>query len=82
MSEVFRQRAQAAGVVVSHRELRFPDRRVVLARAAVAQLLAIENLFDILAELRFAKILTGEFLELTPVLVRRNQEKGSDRVSG
>lgn len=66
VSEVFRQRAQAAGVVVSHRELRFPDRRVVLARAAVAQLLAIENLFDILAELRFAKILTGEFLELTP----------------
>jgi len=64
--DVFRQRAQAAGVLVSHRELRFPDRRVVLARATVSQLLAIENLFDILAELRFAKILTGEFLDLAP----------------
>ncbi len=64
--DVFRQRAQAAGVLVSHRELRFPDRRVVLARATVTQLLAIENLFDILAELRFAKILAGEFLDLAP----------------
>lgn len=62
----FRQRAQAAGVLVSNRELRFPDRRVVLARATVTQLLAIENLFDILAELRLAKILAGEFLELPP----------------
>lgn len=62
----FRQRAQAAGVLVSNRELRFPDRRVVLARATVTQLLAIENLFDILAELRLAKILAGEFLDLPP----------------
>lgn len=64
--DVFRQRAQNSGVFVSFRELRFPDRRVVLARATVAQLLAIENLFDILAELRFAKILAGEFLALPP----------------
>jgi hypothetical protein len=64
--DVFRQRAQAAGVLVSNRALRFPDRRVVLARATVTQLLAFENLFDILAELRFAKILAGEFLALTP----------------
>lgn len=64
--DVFRQRAQAAGVLVSQRELRFPDRRVVLARATITQLLAIENLFDILAELRFAKILAGEFLDLPP----------------
>lgn len=63
---VFRQRAQAAGMLVSHRELRFPDRRVVLALASVTQLLAIENLFDILAELRLAKILASEFLELSP----------------
>ena len=63
---VFRQRAQTAGVLVSHRELHFPDRRVVLALASVTQLLAIENLFDILAELRLAKILAGEFLDLSP----------------
>lgn len=62
----FRQRAQAAGVLVSNRELRFPDRRVVLARTTVTQLLAVENLFDILAELRLAKILAGEFLDLPP----------------
>ena len=62
----FRRRAQAAGVLVSNRELRFPDRRVVLIRASVTQLLTIEHLFDILAELRSAKILAGEFLELTP----------------
>jgi len=66
VGDVFRQRAQAAGVLVSQRELRFPDRRVVLARATVMQLLAIENLFDILAELRCAKVLAGEFLDLPP----------------
>lgn len=64
--DVFRQRCQAVGVLVADRELRFPDRRVVLARATVTQLLAIENLFDILAELRFAKILAGEFLAFAP----------------
>ena len=64
--DVFRQRAQAVGAMVSERSLRFPDRRVVLVRASVTQLLAIENLFDILAELRSAKILAGEFLELPP----------------
>jgi len=64
--DVFRQRAQAAGVLVSNRELRFPDRRVVLVRASVTQLLSNENLFDILAELRLAKILAVEFLELAP----------------
>ncbi|MEI8019144.1 MAG: S8 family peptidase [Schlesneria sp.] len=64
--DIFRQRAQVAGVLVSNRSLRFPDRRVVLAHATVTQLLGIENLFDILAELRFAKILAGEFLDLPP----------------
>ncbi|WP_425613835.1 S8 family peptidase [Anatilimnocola sp. NA78] len=64
--DVFRSRAQAAGVLVSQRALRFPDRRVVLARATISQLLAIENLFDLLAELRLAKILTSEFVELPP----------------
>ncbi len=64
--DVFRERAQTVGAMVSQRSLRFPDRRVVLAQATVAQLLAIENLFDILAELRTAKILAGEFLDLPP----------------
>jgi len=63
--ETFRERAQAVGALVPKRSLRFPDRRVVLVRASVTQLLAIENLFDFLAELRTAKILAAEFLELT-----------------
>jgi len=62
----FRERAQAAGVVVGPRELRFPERRVLLARATVEQLMEIENLFDLLAELRLAKILPSEFLALSP----------------
>jgi hypothetical protein len=66
VSDIFRQRAQKAGALVSQRELRFPDRRVLLARATVSQLLATANLFDILAELRYAKILTGEFVTLPP----------------
>lgn len=62
----FRQRAQSVDAMVSQRSLRFPDRRVVLVRASAMQLLAIANLFDILAELRTAKILAGEFLDLPP----------------
>ncbi|MEI8381427.1 MAG: S8 family peptidase [Planctomycetota bacterium] len=64
--DVFCQRAKTVGATVSQRSLRFPDRRVVLVRASVTQLLAIENLFEILAELRTAKILAGEFLALPP----------------
>ena len=66
VDEVFRQRAQPAGVSVSSRTLRFPERRVVVARGTVAQLLSIENLFDILAEIRLARILASEFLQLAP----------------
>ena len=32
VSDVFRERAQVAGMAVGHRELRFPERRVLLAR--------------------------------------------------
>ena len=62
----FRLRAEATGAMVGDRVLKFPDRRVVLVRASVAQLVAIENLFDLLAELRAAKILASEFLDLAP----------------
>lgn len=65
-SQAFRQRAQAAGVIVSTREIRFPERRVLLTRATVDQLLGIGGLFDLLAELRLAKILPTEFLALPP----------------
>jgi hypothetical protein len=62
----FRERAQAVGIEVGDREIRFPERRVLLARATAQQLMAVENLFDILAELRLAKRLPGEFLRLPP----------------
>lgn len=66
VADVFRERAQSAGVVVGPRELRFPERRVLLAFGTVEQLSQIENLFDLLAEIRLAKILAGEFLALAP----------------
>lgn len=66
VGEEFRQRAQAAGVEVSPRELRFPERRVLLVRATVQQLTAIGNLFELLAEVRLAKTLPAEFLTLPP----------------
>lgn len=64
--ELFRERAQAAKIQVSSREIRFPERRVLLARATVGQWLQVENLFDILAELRLAKPLASEFLAFPP----------------
>ncbi|QDV73647.1 S8 family peptidase [Botrimarina mediterranea] len=63
---LFRQRAAAQEVAVTDRDLAFPERRVVLAKATRLQLSAIENLFDMLAELRLAKLLPGEFIDLGP----------------
>jgi len=65
-AEIFRERAQAAGIQVGQRTLRFPERFVVVACATVPQLLAIENLFDILAEVRLAKVVPSDFLQLAP----------------
>ncbi len=66
VADDFRERARSAGMEVGPREIRFPERRVLLAKATVAQWTTFENLFDILAELRFAKTLASEFLELPP----------------
>ncbi len=64
VAETFRERAEAAGVHVSSTELKFPERRVLLAHGTADQLVAIANLFDVLAELRLAKTLAGGFVEL------------------
>ena len=64
VSEQFRDAAQAAGVSISPREIRFPERRVLLARGSIEQLMQVENLFDMLAELRLAKHLAGEFTNM------------------
>jgi hypothetical protein len=66
VGDQFRAAAQAAGVQVSQREIRFPERRVLLARATSGQLAQIENLFDLLAELKLAKRLATEFVTLEP----------------
>jgi hypothetical protein len=66
VADQFRQSADAVGIQVGARELRFPERRVLLTRATVNQLAAIGNLFDTLAELRAAKVLPTEFLQLPP----------------
>ncbi len=65
VSAEFRRKAQSAGIEVGPREIRFPERIVLLAHGTVEQIIAIENLFDILAELRLAKTLPGEFLKLS-----------------
>ena len=66
VSEQFRGAAHAVGISVSGREIRFPERRVLLVRGSVAELMQVENLFDMLAELRLAKRLAGGFAELPP----------------
>lgn len=66
VAEQFRETAQMVGIIVSPRELRLPERRVLLAQASVNQWTAFEGLFDLLAELRLAKTLASEFVELPP----------------
>ena len=63
---IFRAGAQAAEIAVNVREIRFPERRVLLARATLQQWAAFEGLFDILAEIRIAKTLAGEFVAFPP----------------
>lgn len=62
----FKDIADRSGIQVTERELRFPERCVVLAKATVAQLSSATILFDILAELRLAKVMVSEFLQLSP----------------
>ncbi len=80
VSDEFRERARAVGIEVGDREIRFPDRRILLARATVQQLIAVVNLFDILAELRLAKRLPGEFLQLPPREQTDLVEKARSRI--
>ncbi len=63
---VFQERAKDAQIQVGPREIRFPERRVLLARATVQEWSTVENLFDILAELRLAKALASEYVTLAP----------------
>lgn len=66
VTDEFRQVAAAAGLVVSPRQIRFPERRVLLARGTLNQLSQVANLFDMLAEFRLARRLAGEFVDMPP----------------
>lgn len=66
VAETFRAEAEPLGITVANENLRFPERMVVLARATTRQLKWIVNLFEYLAEVRLAKLLPSELLELPP----------------
>jgi hypothetical protein len=71
----FRRHATILGLHVSTRELRFPDRTVLLARASVANVTRSAELLDSIAELRSAPPLDLEFL---PLDAREEGELASD----
>ncbi len=63
----FKSRAALAGVSTTERRIVFPERIVLLATTSLRQLTQVEGLFDILAEIRLARIPNSEFLNLAPV---------------
>ena len=66
VADSFVREAEQMGITVANETLQFPERMVVLARATIDQLISIPNLFDYLAEVRLAKLLSGELLALPP----------------
>ncbi len=66
VSEQFRAAAETVGIEVRDREIDFPERRVLLIRASIEQLTQVVRLFDWLAELRLAKQLATEFVDMPP----------------
>lgn len=62
----FNVRAGRAGIATTERSIVFPERIILLAETSLKQLTQVEGLFDILAEIRLARIPNSEFLELPP----------------
>lgn len=62
----FKNRATAVGVNTTERSIVFPERIILLASTSLQQLTQVEGLFDILAEVRLARIPNSEFLSLAP----------------
>lgn len=81
VTEIFREAAASVGVGVSSREIQFPERRVLLARATASQLMSVPNLFDILAEVREAKAIPTTFVELPPREQQKAVEAALERVT-
>ncbi len=59
---VFRTEAEAVGLTVGRREIRFPDRLVLLAHGTAAQFGSSLQLLDVVAELRLAKECATDFI--------------------
>ncbi|MCA9091331.1 MAG: S8 family peptidase [Planctomycetaceae bacterium] len=81
VTEAFREAAASVGVDVSSREIRFPERRVVLAHATASQLMSVPNLFDILAEIREAKAIPTTFVEMQPREQQQAVEAALERIT-
>lgn len=62
--ERFREQAVLLGIQVGQQELHFPDRSVVLARATLEQMTLSVDLLDSIAELRGARSLAIELLDI------------------
>jgi len=62
----FVTRSSRAEIAVTARRIVFPERIILLAETSFQQLTQIEGLFEVLAELRFARIPNCEFLNLAP----------------
>jgi hypothetical protein len=65
-SQTFVTRASQAQIKATARSIVFPERIILLAENSLLQLTQIERLFELLAELRFARIPNSEFLNLAP----------------
>ena len=66
VEQAFRDAAANIGIPVGDRHIPFPERIVLLARATLNQWYDFPGLFNVLAELRRAKIVSTDFLELPP----------------
>ena len=78
----FHKRADSIGLLIRNRILFFPDRAIVVGSASLNQLLQVPGLFDFLAEIRFAKALSGDYMTLNPASQREFVESLLDRIEG
>jgi Subtilase family len=78
--ERFREQAERLGIQVGQQVLHFPDRSVVLVRATVEQMTLSVDLLDSIAELRGARSLAIELLDISPREERERMESLRARI--
>jgi len=62
----FQTRAKNASIDTTQRSIVFPERIILLAKTSLQQMTQVEGLFEILAEMRLARIPNSELLDLAP----------------